>query len=135
MTPNGRGENGRFEKGNPGGPGNPHARRVGELRSALLDAVSVADIQGVVGRLVTMARDGDLAAASLLLDRLFGKPVAAVDLQADVRSAPVAEVRVAGIPREQAIREQIARMQAALGSEDPGDDSIVVELPENGRGD
>lgn len=130
---NGRGADGRFLRGNGGGPGNPHGRRTAELRAAMLDAVSADDIRAVVGRLVAMARDGDLAAAGMLLDRVFGKAVAAVDLQAEVRAAPVAEVRVAGMPREQAIREQIARLQAALGTEVDSESRIVVELPAKDR--
>lgn len=37
--PSSRETNGRFPKGNPGGPGNPHARKVALLRAALLDRV------------------------------------------------------------------------------------------------
>src|SRR5207248_10793741 len=36
----GRDARGRFAPGNPGGPGNPFARRVAELRTALLDMVT-----------------------------------------------------------------------------------------------
>src|SRR5258708_2822640 len=36
----GRDGSGRFAKGNKGGPGNPFARRVGRLRSALLEVVT-----------------------------------------------------------------------------------------------
>jgi hypothetical protein len=44
---NGRTPRGQFAKGNPGGPGNPYARRTAALRSALLDAVTEADIRAV----------------------------------------------------------------------------------------
>ena len=37
---NGRGPGGRFVKGNAGGPGNPFARKVAALRSALIETVS-----------------------------------------------------------------------------------------------
>jgi hypothetical protein len=49
---NGRGAGGRFAKGNVGGPGNPHAQKVAQLRSALLRAVSSGDLRAVVKKLV-----------------------------------------------------------------------------------
>lgn len=68
---------GRFAEGNPGGPGNPHAKRVGELRVALLEAVTPADMQAVVKALVEAAKGGDVAAARVLFERVLGKPVEA----------------------------------------------------------
>jgi hypothetical protein len=75
---NGRDSGGRFAKGNAGGPGNPHARRVARLRSALLRAVTPADLKAVLAALVKKAKRGDVAAARELLDRLFGKGTAPV---------------------------------------------------------
>ena len=72
-SPNGRTPRGQFAKGNPGGPGNPYARRTAALRSALLDAVTEADIRAVALTLVARAKDGDMAAIRELLDRLIGK--------------------------------------------------------------
>lgn len=40
---------GRFVTGNPGGPGNPHARRTQELRSALSDGPGAAAGGAVCG--------------------------------------------------------------------------------------
>ena len=40
----GRGEDGRFLAGNPGGPGNPYSRQVAKLRQAILDAVTPQDV-------------------------------------------------------------------------------------------
>ena len=37
---NGRNGNGRFAPGNSIANGNPHAKRIGQLRSALIEAVS-----------------------------------------------------------------------------------------------
>ncbi len=79
--PNGRDAGGRFAKGNPGGPGNPHARRVAELRSALLSAISTDDLLAVVKALVKKAQEGDVPATKLLLDRLLG-PIDALDVLA-----------------------------------------------------
>ncbi len=74
-APKGRDRRGRFVKGNPGGPGNPHARKVAVLRGELLGAVSRTALRRVVKRMVALAEGGDVQAAKLLLDRLFGPPV------------------------------------------------------------
>ncbi len=65
---------GRFARGWKGGPGNPHAKRVGELRSALLASVTPDDLRAVVAKLVQRAKDGDIRAIKELLDRTLGKP-------------------------------------------------------------
>lgn len=72
-----RDASGKFAQGNPGGPGNPHAKRVGELRTALLDAVTPEDMRAVVKALVEAARGGDVAAARVLFERTLGRPVEA----------------------------------------------------------
>src|SRR5262245_18098706 len=70
----GRDVHGRFRKNNPGGPGNPFARKVAALRKALLDCVSEQDLKDVVGVLKAQARQGDKAAIKLLLQYCVGKP-------------------------------------------------------------
>lgn len=72
-----RDENGRFVKGNSGGPGNPFAARIGRLRSVLIDAVTEEDMRETIRAVVEAARGGDLAAAKLLFDRVLGPPVEA----------------------------------------------------------
>jgi hypothetical protein len=79
-TPNrsdGRDEKGRFVRGNPGGPGNPYARKVGQLRAALLRAVSAKDVQDIIRAMVERAQNGDTQAAREVLDRVLGKPLPA----------------------------------------------------------
>ncbi len=71
---NGRDASGRFAKGNPGGPGNPFARHVGQLRSALLEAVTAEDMRVVASKLVELAKSGDVRAIKELLDRVLGRP-------------------------------------------------------------
>jgi len=71
--------NGRFATGNPGGPGNPFARRVAALRSAMLTAVTENDVQEIVAALVQQAKAGDVVAAREILNRLIGKPSDTVD--------------------------------------------------------
>ncbi|MFH1419154.1 MAG: hypothetical protein ABII12_12825, partial [Planctomycetota bacterium] len=63
-TPSPNGDNGDrdargcFAKGNPGGPGNPHARRVAEIRKLLLDAVTDQDVKEICDVLVRKAKEG-----------------------------------------------------------------------------
>ena len=72
---------GRFATGNTFGEGNPHHKRVAELRSALLDAISPEDLRVIVGQLVQKAKSGDVAAAREVLDRALGKPSQAVAVE------------------------------------------------------
>ena len=87
-SPNGansRDAKGRFAAENGGGPGNPYARRVANLRAALLDAVSDEDLKTIVSQLVDMAKRGSLPAIKEILDRTIGKPQTdvSVDLLVD----------------------------------------------------
>ena len=75
----GRKSNGHFAEGNKCGTGNPYARRVARLRSALLDAVGENGLADIVQGMVTAAKGGDVAAAKLLLSYLLGKPVESVE--------------------------------------------------------
>ena len=74
---NGRGPAGRFSRGNAGGPGNPHARCVARLRSALLRSVKPADLRDVLATLLTQAKAGDVASIKELLQRVLGPPESA----------------------------------------------------------
>ena len=71
---NGRYAGGRFTKGNPGGPGNPFARRVSRLRSLIVEELADGDLQAIVRKMIADAKDGDKAAAKLLLSYGIGKP-------------------------------------------------------------
>jgi len=68
---------GRFLPGNPGGPGNPHAAKLEKLRAALVRTVREADIRAILRQIIEKARNGDIVAAKLLLDRVLGPPVSA----------------------------------------------------------
>ena len=70
---NGRDAGGRFSKGNPGGPGNPHASKVSRLRSALLEAVTADDIRSVIDALVTEAKTGNVPAIREFFNRVLGQ--------------------------------------------------------------
>lgn len=73
MKSHDRDKKGRFRAGNPGGPGNPYARRTSDLRQTLLGAVTQDDLLQIVDALVSKAKQGDITAAKELLDRLLGK--------------------------------------------------------------
>lgn len=76
-------DRGRFRPGTPGGPGNPHAKRVNQLRSALLAAANPDDVREVMATLIALAKGGDVAAIRELFDRLLGKPGLGIDLAED----------------------------------------------------
>ena len=76
---------GRFTANNPGGPGNPHIRRVAGLRAALLKAVTPEDVREVMAALLAKAKAGEIAAIKGLFQRLLGPPVAL-----DLTERPVA---------------------------------------------
>ena len=67
---------GRFLKGNCGGPGNPHAKQIARLKSALHEALTEDGIAAVAQAMLQRAKGGDVAAARLLLEYAIGKPVA-----------------------------------------------------------
>lgn len=73
---NGRDNRGRFAGGNRCAKGNPQARRAARLRAELFRAVTPEDVAAVAAGLIAKAREGDTAAAKLLLDRLLGPPTA-----------------------------------------------------------
>src|SRR6202158_54781 len=75
----GRDTRGRYATGNPGGPGNPFARRVAQLRSILLETVTDEELRIVAGQLMVKAKFGDLAAIKLLFQYVLGKPAATVN--------------------------------------------------------
>src|SRR5207249_3361405 len=74
-----RDANGRFVKGNPGGPGNPFARKVAALRKALINFVTVDDMKHVAFILKEKAMAGDLVAIKLLFEYVLGRPTETVD--------------------------------------------------------
>jgi hypothetical protein len=94
---NGRAANGRFGFGNPGGPGNPHARRIAAMRQAILAAVSPEDVRDIMLALVAQAKEGNREAAKIVLQYTLGKPGSwdpATDLGDVDLPAPAAPPRV-----------------------------------------
>jgi hypothetical protein len=74
-----RQSNGRFAKGNRGGPGNPFARQVAAFRACLINSVTEEDMQVIVDQLVDWARYGNLQAIKLLFSYLMGTPKPVVE--------------------------------------------------------
>jgi hypothetical protein len=74
-----RAANGQFAAGNRGGPGNPFARQVAELRQAILDRLTVEAASDIADTLIARAKGGDVAAARLLFQYGLGKPAKAVE--------------------------------------------------------
>jgi hypothetical protein len=75
----GRDARGRFVPGNKGGPGNPFARKVAELRKALVNFVTEDAMKHIAFVLKERAMGGDLAAIKLLFQYILGKPNETVD--------------------------------------------------------
>jgi hypothetical protein len=75
----GREANGRFARGNPGGPGNPFARRTAAARKAFCEAVSHEDLVAIARSMTEKARGGDVAAAKLVLCYVVGKPADVIE--------------------------------------------------------
>jgi hypothetical protein len=70
----GRVPNGRFGPGNRFGRGNPFDRKVAEYRGVVLAAATDEDRQKCSVMLIAASKSGDVAAAKVLLEILFGKP-------------------------------------------------------------
>ncbi len=70
----GRDAGGRFTAGNKASKGNKNAKRVAELRSALMAAVRSKDVKQILEALIEAAKKGDTVAAREVLDRTLGKP-------------------------------------------------------------
>ena len=70
----GRDSTGKFVKGlYKGGPGNPHASKVAELRAAFFEAITRKDIADVLQALLLEARMGNVHACKEVLDRALGQ--------------------------------------------------------------
>ena len=81
QTPSAAGHdsNGRFARGNPGGPGNPFARQVAALRKVIIDRLTEEDLLAITEALLAKAKEGSVGAAKLLLAYAIGKPASSPD--------------------------------------------------------
>src|SRR5205807_4370734 len=140
----GRDANGRFVKGNPGGPGNPFARKVAALRKALIGFVTVDDMKHVAFILKEKAMAGDLAAIKLLFQYCLGKPTETVDPdRLDIGEAKLQDEHYAAIEEPAMLAEMYAGAAAAEEDEadeeddngDDGDDDEMEDEPSTNRED
>src|SRR5207244_7364076 len=117
----GRDANGRFVKGNPGGPGNPFARKVAALRKALINFVTVDDMKHVAFILKEKAMAGDLVAIKLLFQYVLGKPTEGVDPdRLDIEEAKLQDEHYAMVEEPAMLAEMYAG--AAAAEEDEADE-------------
>src|SRR4051812_16452448 len=129
----GRTPDGRFGPGNRLSGGNPNARRLFELRKALLDSADADDVRRVGRRLLALAEDGDVQAAKLWLENVVGKPAQAIEL-----SGPDGEPLGVDWGRLQAVllgalsRFPEARVQVALALRGLADDNRDAERAGDG---
>jgi len=70
----GRASNGQFGPGNRFGRGNPFDRKVSEYRALLRAAGAAEERRACVATIVSAAKSGDVVAAKVFLDVLFGIP-------------------------------------------------------------
>lgn len=70
-----RNEQGKFVKGNGGGPGRPKRSTEEKYLASLQSAVSVKDWRDIVDKAVFQAKRGDARARQWLSDYLIGPPV------------------------------------------------------------
>jgi hypothetical protein len=112
-TDNGRSADGRFAKGNAGGPGNPFYRKQAEFRRAVLELFTPEDVMSLLRVMLALGRNGDVAAAKVFLEYVVGKPHKAPDpdreehhewqLAAEApRLADVTELLDQGVPADMA---------------------------------
>jgi hypothetical protein len=77
VSGNGRTARGTFAPGNKLAKGYPHARRANRLRAELYRVVTVEEFREIVRAMVKEAKNGDIAAAREIIERLLGKPESA----------------------------------------------------------
>jgi len=70
-----RDENGKFIKGNGGGPGRPNKQREGRYYDVLITTVTFERWKKIVLKAAEQAERGDQAARKWLADYLIGAPV------------------------------------------------------------
>ncbi len=72
---NGHDENGRFAKGNGGGPGRPRKCREEQYLALLLSECNLEDARVIIRSTVSRAKAGDKSAREWLFNYILGKPV------------------------------------------------------------
>jgi hypothetical protein len=111
----GRETNGRFAKGNPGGPGNPHGRRVAAARRAFFD-VAEPLFPVIVRQVCEQALRGDRISQRLVIEYLLGRPAAASDPdRVDVEERQLANE--SAVPLDELLKQQTDTIPAETANE------------------
>lgn len=76
---------GRFQPGNPGGPGRPPKVVEDARHSVLLEVFNAAAERAVVQAMLRVAKKGDVSAATWLWDRKYGKVKDVIDQETVIR--------------------------------------------------
>jgi len=120
---NGRDGRGRFVRGNAGGPGNPEARRTADFRRLVLDAATDR-FPAVVSKLFDLAESGEPWAVREVLDRVLGKPTAALEQTTpEPECHPVRITYTTMTPEQQNRIDELAKIGLAkLALDDDSDD-------------
>lgn len=79
-------------KGNPGGPGNPFAAQVQELRCAVFAEVGADNMRKIIKAHVELAIAGNVESARMIVDRCLGRPKETVEVKVGLFSI-LAEVK------------------------------------------
>src|SRR5262245_20258454 len=126
-----RDANGRFVKGNPGGPGNPFARKVAALRKALIHFVTVDDMKHVAFILKEKAMGGDLVAIKLLFQYVLGKPAETIDPdRLDIEEAKIQDEQYQAVQDPAMMAEMYGRAAEAEEDEDEEDEEYADDEPD-----
>ena len=75
--PKERDTEGKFAKGNSGGPGNPHARACAKMLEIFRNTISEQEMVEICRMLYLKAVGGDISAAKIILSYKIGKPLPA----------------------------------------------------------
>ena len=108
----GRDTRGWFTQGNRIAAGNPMNVRMRELRQALLNCATEADIRDLYASLMESARAGDTAATRLLFEYLVGKPVQGIALSGP-EGEPLAMGAIIAVVTEALAEHPEARIKVA----------------------
>lgn len=131
-----RDSNGRFVRGNPGGPGNPKARDVARMREVFRSACSDADLRALAKKLVAMGKRGNVLAAREVLNRVLGKvPIVLEQKEESEPVLPVIEVVVENHDEFIEFSRIQNAMMAQIGEKRKNAPLMALPSPDDERGE
>lgn len=101
---------GRFTNGNPGGPGNPHNKRVLHFRNLIQKATTDDQVKKIWSKLLQEAEAGKPWAVREALDRLIGKADQKVQLSGEDLSEATRQ-GIAVLMRDDVIAKRIEELE------------------------